>query len=152
MNQDSCFEWTNVESEPWNEGCNELNQHLSPKLKKHFFFFFFKGNQVFCHYAGQILQPTCCLQGQLSPLQPKAWSWFCVFPPQSLPTSRLSCWIFPALHVVQKIKPHVCTGRVGVLSWTSSGNSEWCNGHGPFWAKMRKSPHFTSLPTFADHK
>jgi len=39
MNQDSCFEWTNVESEPWNEGCNELNQHLSPKLKKHFFFF-----------------------------------------------------------------------------------------------------------------
>lgn len=39
MNQDSCFEWTNVESESWNEGCNELNQRLSPKLKKHFFFF-----------------------------------------------------------------------------------------------------------------
>ena len=153
MNQDSCFEWTNVESESWNEGCNELNQCLSPKLKKHFFFFFFKETKCSAIMLARFLSPLVCKASSLGyTSQPKAWSWFCVFPPQPLPTSRLSCWIFPALHVMQKIKPHVCTGRVGVLSWTSSRNSEWCNGHGPFWAKMRKSPHFTSLPTFADHK
>ena len=127
---DQCGEWAMKWGVQWTQPAP------FPKVKKTLFFF--KGNRVLCHYAGQILQPTCCLQGQLSPSQPKAWSWFCVFPPQSLPTSRLSCWIFPALHVVQKIKTHVCTGRVGVLSWISSGNSEWCNGHGPSGRKWEK--------------